>query len=227
MRGKAFAACRATLKSRCSWASGGESCGCCQQSWRPLRQSRTRKLLQRPTCRSRLRCLRRHHSRTTEAGSISAATLDICGAAHGLKKTGWSPSRTRRRTASLAACWLVTTGKPALGSSALKETSAGPMHTGPARPRPRSPCQNAYDVNWTGHVRGRLGYAFNTWLFFIAGGFAVADFNFQEGEVIAPIPSGGRYNGWSIGGGVEVAILRNLIGVPVRRLWEQGLRRNG
>ena len=62
------------------------------------------------------------------------------------------------------------------------------------------------------HVRGRLGYAFNTWLFFIAGGFAVADFNFQEGEVIAPIPSGGRYNGWSIGGGVEVAILRNLIG---------------
>lgn len=130
MRGKAFAACRATLKSRCSWASGGESCGCCQQSWRPLRQSRTRKLLQRPTCRSRLRRLRRHHSRTTEAGSISAATLDICGAAHGLKKTGWSPSRTRRRTASLAACWLVTTGKPALGSSALKETSAGPMHTG-------------------------------------------------------------------------------------------------
>ena len=71
---------------------------------------------------------------------------------------------------------------------------------------------NTYDVNWTGHVRGRLGYAFNTWLFFIAGGFAVADFNFQEGEVIAPIPSGGRYNGWSIGGGVEVAILRNLIG---------------
>ena len=211
MRGKAFAACRATLKSRCSWASGGESCGCCQQSWRPLRQSRTRKLLQRPTCRSRLRRLRRHHFRTTEAGSISAATLtlDICGAAHGLKKTGWSPSRTRRRTASLAACWLVTTGKPALGSLALKETSAGPMHTGPARPRPRSPCQNAYDVIT---CVGALGTLSTPGSSSSPVDFAVADFNFQEGEVIAPIPSGGRYNGWSIGGGVEVAILRNLIG---------------
>ncbi|MGB8561452.1 MAG: outer membrane beta-barrel protein [Pseudolabrys sp.] len=71
---------------------------------------------------------------------------------------------------------------------------------------------NTYDVNWTGHVRGRLGYAFNTWLLFVAGGFVVADFNFHEGEAVSTIPSGGRYNGWSIGGGVEVAILRNLIG---------------
>jgi opacity protein-like surface antigen len=71
---------------------------------------------------------------------------------------------------------------------------------------------NTYDVNWTGHVRGRLGYAFNIWLLFVAGGFVVADFNFHEGEAVSTIPSGGRYNGWSIGGGVEVAILRNLIG---------------
>ena len=67
-------------------------------------------------------------------------------------------------------------------------------------------------MNWTGHVRGRLGYAFNTWLLFVAGGFVVADFNFHEGEAVSTIPSGGRYNGWSIGGGFEVAILRNLIG---------------
>ena len=53
------------------------------------------------------------------------------------------------------------------------------------------------------------GYAFNTWLLFVAGGFSVADFNFHEGE--APIASGARYNGWTIGGGVEVAILRNLV----------------
>ncbi|MGB8073374.1 MAG: hypothetical protein WCF55_11090 [Pseudolabrys sp.] len=71
---------------------------------------------------------------------------------------------------------------------------------------------NTYDVNWTGHVRGRLGYAFNTWLLFVAGGFAVADFNFHEGGPVSTIPTGARYDGWSIGGGVEVAILRNLIG---------------
>ncbi|MGB2586986.1 MAG: hypothetical protein WBC72_12765 [Pseudolabrys sp.] len=71
---------------------------------------------------------------------------------------------------------------------------------------------NTYDVNWTGHVRGRLGYAFNTWLLFVAGGFAFADFNFHEGGPVSTIPTGARYHGWSIGGGVEVAILRNLIG---------------
>jgi hypothetical protein len=62
---------------------------------------------------------------------------------------------------------------------------------------------NTYDVNWTGHVRGRLGYAFNIWLFFIAGGFAVADFNFQEGEVIAPSRQAGDTTD-----GRSVAVLR-------------------
>ena len=36
---------------------------------------------------------------------------------------------------------------------------------------------------------------------------------FKKAKLLrANYPSGGRYNGWSIGGGVEVAILRNLIG---------------
>lgn len=70
---------------------------------------------------------------------------------------------------------------------------------------------NTYDVNWTGHVRGRFGYAFDNWLLFIAGGFAVADFEFHEGESVVQ-PPGGRYNGWSIGGGAEVGITRNLVG---------------
>jgi outer membrane immunogenic protein len=72
---------------------------------------------------------------------------------------------------------------------------------------------NTYDVNWTGHVRGRFGYAIDNWLFFIAGGFAVADFDFHEGGTVSTIPTvGATYNGWSIGGGIELAILRNLIG---------------
>jgi len=73
---------------------------------------------------------------------------------------------------------------------------------------------NTYDVNWTGHIRGRAGYAFDNWLLFIAGGFAVADFEFHEGAVTTTVlpPPGGKYYGWSIGGGAEVAITRNLIG---------------
>jgi outer membrane immunogenic protein len=74
---------------------------------------------------------------------------------------------------------------------------------------------NTYDVNWTSHVRGRLGYAADRWLFFVAGGLAIADFDFQEGAtittVIPPSP-GGTYIGWSIGGGVEYAITQNILG---------------
>ena len=75
---------------------------------------------------------------------------------------------------------------------------------------------NKYDFDWTGHVRGRVGYAADRWLFFVAGGLAIADFNFHEGAittttVVVP-PPGGTYVGWSIGGGIEYAITQNLLG---------------
>jgi outer membrane immunogenic protein len=73
---------------------------------------------------------------------------------------------------------------------------------------------NHYDVRWTSHLRGRVGYAFDNWLIFAAGGFAAADLNFREGAIsidFVPTPnSGGKYYGWSIGGGVEWAFTRNL-----------------
>lgn len=71
---------------------------------------------------------------------------------------------------------------------------------------------NSYDLRWTSHVRGRLGYAADNWLFFVAGGFAAADLNFQEGAVntiLVPAANGGKYYGWSVGGGVELAATRN------------------
>jgi len=74
---------------------------------------------------------------------------------------------------------------------------------------------NQYDLNWTSHVRGRVGYAADRWLFFVAGGLAIADFNFQEGATITtiiPPPPGGTYVGWSIGGGIEYAIAQNILG---------------
>lgn len=69
---------------------------------------------------------------------------------------------------------------------------------------------NTYDLNWTTHVRGRGGYAFDNWLIFIAGGLAIADLNFHEGNAAAR--RGGKYAGWSIGGGIERAFTRNLVG---------------
>jgi len=75
---------------------------------------------------------------------------------------------------------------------------------------------NSYEVRWTSHARGRLGYAFDKWLVFAAGGFAASDLRFQEGAInttFVPAPaSGGKYYGWSVGGGVETALTANLIG---------------
>lgn len=75
---------------------------------------------------------------------------------------------------------------------------------------------NSYNARWTSHARGRFGYAFDNWLFFAAGGFAAADFSFQEGAigttvVLAPV-TGGKYYGWSAGGGVERAFTANFVG---------------
>jgi len=95
---------------------------------------------------------------------------------------------------------------------------------------------NSYDVRWTSHIRGRLGYAFGDWLVFAAGGFAAADLSFREGAITTtfvqapggggggggtltaltrggPIANdGGKYYGWSIGGGIERAFTPNLVG---------------
>jgi outer membrane immunogenic protein len=69
---------------------------------------------------------------------------------------------------------------------------------------------NTYDLNWTSHLRGRAGYAVDNWLFYVAGGLAVADLDFHEGN--AASITGGKYFGWSIGGGAEFAFTRNLVG---------------
>ena len=72
---------------------------------------------------------------------------------------------------------------------------------------------NTYDLNWTSHLRGRAGYALDNWLFYVAGGLAVADLDFHEGVITTtPPPTGGKYFGWSIGGGAEFAFTRNLVG---------------
>src|SRR6185312_58979 len=60
-----------------------------------------------------------------------------------------------------------------------------------------------------------IGYAFENVLVFAAGGFAVADLDFTEGTVttiLVPAESnGGKYYGWSLGGGVEWGLTPNLV----------------
>lgn len=69
------------------------------------------------------------------------------------------------------------------------------------------------DVDWTAAIRGRVGYAVDRFLPYIAGGVAFADVNHQG--FIAPAVGVGEqsdtYTGWTIGAGLEYAFTDNLI----------------
>lgn len=63
------------------------------------------------------------------------------------------------------------------------------------------------DIDWTGAVRGRLGYAFDRFMVYGAGGVAFADHDLRAR------PGGSDDTtavGWTIGGGVEAAISDNV-----------------
>jgi outer membrane immunogenic protein len=87
-------------------------------------------------------------------------------------------------------------------------TNAHGVGNGPIVLPPPTP--NLYDINWTSHLGGRIGYAFDRLLVFGAGGLAIADINFTPES--APVAPGGTYYGWSIGGGAEYAFTQNFIG---------------
>jgi outer membrane immunogenic protein len=64
---------------------------------------------------------------------------------------------------------------------------------------------NHYDFNWTSHVRGRVGYATSNVLWFVAGGVALADFDYTQGFSGITI-TGTVFTGWTLGGGADFAI---------------------
>ncbi|WP_026362782.1 outer membrane protein [Methylopila sp. M107] len=72
---------------------------------------------------------------------------------------------------------------------------------------PDTKIRNAFD--WTGAVRGRVGYAFDRFMVYGAAGVAFADH-----EVKAKGAVGGSDDniavGWTIGGGVETALTDNI-----------------
>jgi outer membrane immunogenic protein len=63
---------------------------------------------------------------------------------------------------------------------------------------------NRYDFNWTSHIRGRVGYATSNVLWFVAGGVALADFDYTER--VSGITTGSVFTGWTLGGGADIAI---------------------
>ncbi|MBI5129936.1 MAG: porin family protein [Rhodopseudomonas palustris] len=81
------------------------------------------------------------------------------------------------------------------------------IDTGLANP---SATQLQSKLDWNGHVRGRLGYAFDNALIFMAGGLAMAgvhDTAFDNLNGVSASWSGTR-TGWSLGGGVDWRVAR-------------------
>jgi len=66
---------------------------------------------------------------------------------------------------------------------------------------------------WFGTVRGRVGYASDTWLIYATGGYAYARFETDAfasaGGVAVNLSRNETRSGWTAGGGIEVALSRN------------------
>jgi len=74
-------------------------------------------------------------------------------------------------------------------------------------------------LDWSGTVRGRLGYAVNNWLFYGTGGFAWSEVNLTRVQISAFNPgappatvetASATRTGWTAGAGIEVGVLSNL-----------------
>ncbi len=72
---------------------------------------------------------------------------------------------------------------------------------------------NTYELHWTSHLVGKAGYAVGQWLLFATGGLSAADLTFIEGITTTTTTRapGGKYVGFSVGGGVEYAFTPNLL----------------
>ncbi len=58
---------------------------------------------------------------------------------------------------------------------------------------------------WDGTVRGRLGYAYDRFLFYGTGGVAFGDVKSSSGESATKV-------GWTVGAGIEAALTTNVTG---------------
>ena len=66
---------------------------------------------------------------------------------------------------------------------------------------------NSIDINYLGTIRGRLGYAFDSSLAYVTGGFAYSDYVKKDDTV--GWSKNDNLTGWTIGGGYEYALTNN------------------
>ncbi len=66
----------------------------------------------------------------------------------------------------------------------------------------------AYDVNWLGSIRGRLGFDGGAFLPYVTAGVAFA--NATASEPLAPSEDTQTHIGWTVGAGVEFAVADNI-----------------
>lgn len=70
------------------------------------------------------------------------------------------------------------------------------------------------EVNWTGAVRGRLGYAIDRFMPYVAGGLSVAQYEFDvdhNGHGNMDFEEKHTLTGWNVGVGVDYAVTDNLL----------------
>ena len=71
------------------------------------------------------------------------------------------------------------------------------------------PVANSAEVNWKGFVRGRLGYAWDRFMIYGTAGGAVMGY---QASTTTPDGSGSATPwGWTVGGGVEMAVTDNVV----------------
>ena len=67
------------------------------------------------------------------------------------------------------------------------------------------------EIDWHGALRARLGYASNRWLAYLAGGLAVADYQWERFTPGSPYADDDTFVGYTVGGGIEYAFNNNLV----------------
>lgn len=77
-----------------------------------------------------------------------------------------------------------------------------------------SDTHTSFDTDWAGTARLRAGVAASDFLFYVTGGYAVANIDVRAFDRAAPtlmdVTGGGTESGWVAGGGVEWRVQSNL-----------------
>lgn len=68
----------------------------------------------------------------------------------------------------------------------------------------------AYDVNWLGSIRGRLGFDGGAFLPYLTAGVAFAGATATDNTVVPGVEDDATHIGWTVGAGVEFAVADNI-----------------